>query len=487
MNILDKLKGLLRRMFSKDIYKKITNKDIALSDAMMRNMDVWNAMLKGQAEWCTGDVTSLHLESGICREFANVTLSEMETKLDDEELNESLKKALILLRDNMQDGLGLGSFVLKPIADSGEVEFITGDRIIPISFDSSGELRECAFVEIKPYDDKVTFYRIEQHRLDSEGLTITNRAFKGKDGAIDEEIPLSYVSEWGNLEESVTYPSMEQMDFGYYRNPLSNHIDGSYSGVSIFADAVNLIQKADIQSARIDYEYESGERMIFADWTTVKGDNGNFKLPQRKQRLIVRTDQENQFMEFSPSLRDANFIVGKNEYLREIEFAVSLAYGDLSKNEIVEKTATEIRQSRKRKYDMVTAIQSNLENCIRNFIDAVAFYHAKYTTNYELTISFHDSIMTTEEEERDQDRQDVKDGYMTPLEYRMKWYNEDEETACKTIRMSDAERQQDRSDMALGVLSPIEYRMKWYGETEDQAKKAIQMNRALSVEDNPLS
>ena len=47
----------------------------------------------------------------------------------------------------------------------------------------------------------------------------------------------------------------------------------------------------------------------------------------------------------------------------------------------------------------------------------------------EFTCEFNDSILADEESERQQDRQDVSMGVMSLLEYRMKWYNEDEETA----------------------------------------------------------
>ena len=47
--------------------------------------------------------------------------------------------------------------------------------------------------------------------------------------------------------------------------------------------------------------------------------------------------------------------------------------------------------------------------------------------------NFNDSILTDEETERQQDRQDVSMGVMSHLEYRMKWYNEDEATAQKNL------------------------------------------------------
>ena len=47
----------------------------------------------------------------------------------------------------------------------------------------------------------------------------------------------------------------------------------------------------------------------------------------------------------------------------------------------------------------------------------------------EFVCKFNDSILTDEESERQQDRQDVSMGAMSLVEYRMKWYNEDENTA----------------------------------------------------------
>lgn len=99
----------------------------------------------------------------------------------------------------------------------------------------------------------------------------------------------------------------------------------------------------------------------------------------------------------------------------------------------VEKTATEIRASKNRKYNRVTAIQENLEECLRGFVTGLAFYNGTYTTGVEFVCKFNDSVLTDEESERQQDRNDVSMGVMSLVEYRMKWYNEDEETAIANI------------------------------------------------------
>ena len=126
-------------------------------------------------------------------------------------------------------------------------------------------------------------------------------------------------------------------------------------------------------------------------------------------------------------------INGLNAYLRRIEFNTSLSYGDLSDVNDVDKTATEAKIAKKRKYNMVKAIQSNLEDCLEDLVYALAFYNALTQSGYEFLCTFKDSILVDEEEERQQDRQDLAAGIMRPEEYRAKWYGETLEEAVKNL------------------------------------------------------
>ena len=54
-------------------------------------------------------------------------------------------------------------------------------------------------------------------------------------------------------------------------------------------------------------------------------------------------------------------------------------------------------------------------------------------SGYEFTCTFEDSILTTDKERRELDRQEVAMGAMMLWEYRAKWYGEDEETATKMV------------------------------------------------------
>ena len=433
-------KGIMR-MFGYTTLKNIVGKDITLSDRMIDAINEWKRMMNGEADWITDYVESLKIEEGICREFADATLIEMETRISIDSLDKKYQKAIVDLNENMQEGLGLGSFVLKPIGNSGS-EFVSADKFVPITFGDDGKPLDIGFLTVKRVGQNDYFTRFERHYFTNGNLTIENKCFHSQDPSdIGQTCSLEEVPEWATINPGpVIYPGMQQMDFGYYRNPIKNRIDGSACGVSIFEAAKGRIRKADIQGARLDWEYDSGERAIHVDDRALKKDRktgrfGMAKLNKRLYRGLNLDDGKDKelYKEYSPEMRDEAYKRGLEEYKREIEFIVGLAYGDLSDAQEVEKTATEIKISKARKYNRVTAIQSNLEECLEDFAAGLAFYNGLYMSGYEFMCKFNDSILTDEESERQQDRQDVSMGVMSHLEYRMKWYNEDEETAAENL------------------------------------------------------
>ena len=433
-------KGFMQ-MFGYMTLKQIVGKDITLSDKMIDAINEWKQMLNGQADWITDSIVSLGIEEGICREFADCALVEMETSVSNERLDKIYQKNIASLNENLQEGLALGSFVLKPLGEAA-AEFVSADKIIPIRFGDDGKPIDIAFLTVKKIGDVDYFTRFERHYFINGNLTIENKCFHSQTSR-DIGLPCSLeaVEDWMNIEPGpVTYPGMNRMDFGYYRNPIKNKVDGSACGVSVYESAVELIKKADIQGARLDWEYESGERAIHVDNKALKQDKstGRFGMAKLSRRLYrglnleAGKDQE-LLKEYSPEMRDDAFKRGLEEYKREIEFSVGLAYGDLSDVQEVAKTATEIKTSKNRKYNRVTAIQNNLYDCLEDFAAGLAFYNSMLNSGYEFSCKFNDSILTDEETERQQDRQDVSMGVMSHLEYRMKWYNEDETTAKKML------------------------------------------------------
>ena len=426
-------------MFNYTTLKNIIGKDVALSQPMIDAINKWKKMLVGNADWCGDIVESLKLEDGICREFADSVLVEMEAKiLNNDNMDAVLQKSLSDMNKKLQTGLALGAMVLRPLGPD-KAEYVAADKFIPISFDDSGTPNDIAFLVVKSVGENDYYTRVERHYFTNGNLTIENKCYHSQSQSdIGQNCSLEEVAEWANiLPGPITYPGMTEMDFGYYQNPIENKVDGSSCGVSVYESAENLIRKADVQGARLDWEYDSGERAIHVDERALKNRCGKTYLPRLKKRLYrgLNLDDNNKdlYKEYSPEMRDEAFRRGLEEYKREIEFNVGLAYGDLSDAQEVNKTATEVLASKTRKYNRVTAIQGKLEECLNGFVNALAFYNSSYMSGVEFTCEFNDSILADEESERQQDRQDVSMGVMSLLEYRLKWYNEDEETAKSKI------------------------------------------------------
>lgn len=431
-------KGVLGRMFGYTEMKQIAGTDITMSQTMIDAINRWKDMINGCAGWLdeSRGIISLRSEVGICRELTDIAIGEMECKVSDETLDAVFQSAIRDLNENLQDGLALGSFILKPLGPD-KSEFVSADKFIPVSFGDNGVPNDVMFLTRKRAGETSWYTRVERHKFDeNKNLVIENKCYySSSESNIGLPCSLSAVPEWAQIEPGpITYPGMYKNDYGYFRVPMKNRVDGSPCGVSIYADAEELIRQADIQYGRLDWEYSSGERAVHVDERALRHQGGGkVSMPAGKQRLYrglnLEQGQGELYKEYSPAMRDEAYIRGLEKAYRSIEFVVGLAYGDLSDASEVDKTATEIRASKQRKYNRVNAIQENLRDCLADFVDAMAFYNDMFTSHYEFSCIFNDSILTDEETERDQDRRDVSMGAMSLVQYRMKWYQEDEETA----------------------------------------------------------
>ena len=257
-------------MFSYTTLKNIIGKDVALSQTMIDAINKWKKMLVGNADWCSDIVESLKLEEGICREFADSVLVEMEAKiLNNDKMDKVLQKSLSDMNKKLQTGLALGAMVLRPLGPD-TAEYVAADKFIVISFADDGTPNDIAFLVVKCVGENDYYTRVERHYFTNGNLTIENKCYHSQSQSdIGQICSLEEVVEWANiLPGPVIYPGMVQMDFGYYQNPIENKVDGSACGVSIYESAENLIRKADIQGARLDWEYDSGERAIHIDELT---------------------------------------------------------------------------------------------------------------------------------------------------------------------------------------------------------------------------
>ena len=445
MTILQKIKEVFFKMFHREIQNSY--KTEVLTSEYINSLKLWADMYTGSAPWTNKFIDSLRLETGICRELSNVALSEMTVKANNKKIDGILQETIENLDVHLQKGLALGAFIVRPLG-SGSYEFISAENFVPLKYDKNGKLLSVVLIDTIEKDG--AFYRrLEKHEVSPSSLTITNTAYISKiKTEIGKEIPLASVPEWASLPENVSY-NINKMDLGYFRTPLANDIDGSQAPVSVYQTSTDLIKQADKLSAHLSWEFESGERVVHVDDMFLAPadvrnpeDNKGKVMPELNRRLYrglnIRGLSANDalYKEYSPEFREQNILNGLNSVLRRIEFNAGLAYGDLSDLTANEKTAEEIRTSKQRKYNTVNSIQRKLKECIEDFVFALSFYEGCINANVDVACNFNDSILTSEKEEREIDKQDVALGIMSVVEYRMKWYGETEAIAKRALKAS---------------------------------------------------
>ena len=110
------VRGVMRRMFPAKNIKEALNLDTCVSDEMLDRMNLWRPCIEDMLRGVKKRLCLQGKKEEFVREFANVVLNEMEAKVSVESLDTIFKDAIRDLNENLQSGLALGSFVIKPLA-----------------------------------------------------------------------------------------------------------------------------------------------------------------------------------------------------------------------------------------------------------------------------------------------------------------------------------------------------------------------------------
>ena len=461
--MFEKLKNFIgkvvRRLFSVNSIEKALGVEIDQDTLMSQAITLWSSLYENKPPWLSGTVSTMGLPASISNEIARLVTLELKSEVTGKSerakyLDTQYQKVIKSIRQYTEYACAKGGLVFKPYLDGKNinVEYVQADYFYPVRYGSDGTITAAAFVEQKQVGDK-TYTRLEYHEFDGTKERIVNKAFKSsmKD-SLGNEIALADVDEWKDLTPEANVENIERPTFAYFKIPIANNVD-TYSplGQSVFGRAVDLIQKADEQYSRGLWEFESAERAVDVDISAFKKDSeGKPMVPKGKERLFRTLDADSReifYEQYSPEIRDESHNRGLNKLLRLIEFNCGLAYGTLSDPEQEAKTATEVKQSKQRSYSTVSDIQKSLQSALEHLIYIMDAYAAVYKLSakgdYETSFVWDDSIVVDAEAERLRDLQEMRDGIMSKVEYRMKWYGEDEETAKAKIAEAKGESQED--------------------------------------------
>lgn len=429
----------------------------AVSLTMEQHIGLWYAMMVNTPPWQNCDVKAVGLPAAICREVARPTLVEFTANITGSKradyLNENFQTVKESFNRALELGLALGGVALKP--------YIYGDKMLvdvtgaagfqPTKFDPSGRCIGGVFKD-KPVKVNGTYYvRLESHELNGTTYTIKNKAYySDSSGSVGADAQLTTIPEWADIEPEVTIENVEGPLFAYFKPPIANTADSnSMCGMSIYGDAatVELIKQADEQWERLRWEYKSSERKVLMDGTSSTADMFNKRLFE----VGPFSPNGDFFQHIEPQIRDDAIYRGFQNIVKMIEFDIGLSYGDISDPQLVEKSATEIKNSKQRKYLLISGIQNALGHTFDTLIYAMDVYASLYNLapagDYEAVYDWGDSILDdqeTKDKEFARDMQLVSADIMNAWELRAKYFNEDEATAKAALpKMQDmADEQQ---------------------------------------------
>lgn len=409
--IIERIRQVIRKMLGKENIRDAIGVDVAVSDKMAREIDLWSKMYKNQPPWKRKELKLCGLPAAIAGEFARLVTLELKTEITGNKfLNDEYQTVIDNIRTYTEYACAKGGLAMKPYVSDGhiEVDMVQADRFFPVKFNSRGEVIAAVFMETVTIGKQV-YTRLEYHRHDEKTATyyIINKAF--------------------------------------VRQDLDNVDDSSPLGVSVYSRAVDDIKEADYQWTRILWEFEGSELAIDGDVSLFKRkENGEFDLPKGKERLFRMMDfddDKEQYKVFAPPIRDKSLINGFNAILRRVEFNSGLAYGTLSDLNTVDKTAEEIKTSKQRSYSTVSDIQKALQKALEQLIYAMDVIAQLSNLNggkkYEVSFDWDDSIVIDKEQELQSMQQDATAGLIRKEIYIAAKYGVSEEEALKMMPVQD--------------------------------------------------
>lgn len=445
--IINKIKGWWHKMFD---YNKIVSDfglDIQTSKNILDAIQEWSKIYNKCEPWIDKETKSLHVARTMCEKVAKAVTIEYKSTCSEPYIDNIYQKLLKKKRKYTESMLGKSLIFFRPYYNGKDIKVnvIQADKFIPVSFDDDDNLIGYILID-QVTKGKDIYTRLEYNEYKNSRITIKNICYHGiTDGIIlSKRIPLSEVDKWKDLKDNQCIEGVDRLIGGFATMPTTNDLDNSSPiGQPIYHNAIGILEEIDVQYSRILHEYEGTELAIDIDQSILIADkNGNMKLPKGRERYFRKWNLDdtkiNLLNVFSPEIRDNPLFNGLNEYLIQAENACHLSHGTLAKPEAIEKTATEMKQSKQDYYVTVSDIQAVLQNAFDDLIYGIyvlcKLYNIPVKNNYTVEYDWDDSILVDKDSSRNQSLIERNNDITSDVQYIMETRNMKEKDAIEFVK-----------------------------------------------------
>ena len=455
--MFEKLRGFFMSVFNffhKTTIEEVTGIDTNVSSTMYDHIKLWAELMHGHAPW-----ESEAKPCGILPQIAGRLNYFVTRELGLEVKNEAIERPLKHLNKNIDTVVEyivlMGAGLLRPIYANNKLQYeiIPLGNYLPTKYDFDGTLNGA--IIFKQFIEKNrTYILCENHDFDGLSHRVTMKLYENTDGRL-RQVSLTACTQTAELTPEYTWENCGRPMIVEFRNHCTNKIDGSEVPVAMINDAIDLIEKADRQFARMDWEQEAGEKRVFADRdmfekrTSRNGTTEKTRLTGSLNKLILKIDGDGsgngeKIHEYSPELRTT----AQNEYLqqifRRIELTLNVGKGTVSDAEAVTQTATQYSGGRQELFAIVDKIEDEIAAKYEDAAQVFAYMASAYQVKGAPTGRPESADLYTIKWCDDQTRKDITQAKQTALQ-----------------------------EISAGVLNKWEYRRDFMGEDETTAKANV--------------
>ncbi len=325
------------------------------------------------------------------------------------------------------------------------VDFVRADGIFPLSWEN-GVIRECAFATSQTVSGKVYLY-LQLHLLQPDRTyRIENRLYaspdtESGDAAILTEVPLTALQSTKDIAPVFLTQSPEPLFFINTPNIANNLSPEVPMGISVFANAIDQLMDVDNIFDSLNSEFVLGRKRIMVKPEAIKSLEGEPLFDANDLVFYILPEDSSNgstIHEIDSSLRVEPHVSGLQLALDLLGLKCGFGPNHWKFDAGHITTATQILSANSEEYRTQQKHQLILESLLIRLARRMLFLGRDFLNlaldpDVPISVDFDQSSVENLKEEFDRDIQMLDHGILSKEEFRMKWLNEDVETAVAAL------------------------------------------------------
>lgn len=450
INIIKKLNELGYNTIDSSWYDRIAdwNSWYKGNVEKFHNYTVWNGQRKVK---CTR--YSLGMAKKVCEDWANLLMNEkVAITLEGEKEQAFIKDIFarsnfeVNMNELQEKGAARGTYAIIPRVvnatvsernvKGGEIvlDYITADRIFPLSW-TGREITECAFATVM-VDGKNEYAYLQIHAKENGKYFIENRVYRTNNLTF-LDVSLADVPGLENVPDRI-YTGSEAPQFVIGRYNISNNIeDDNPMGISVYANAVDILKAVDIAYDSYVNEFVLGKKRVMVQVSATKLDGEEEVFDPNDVTFYVLPEDIHDGSIIKPidiSLRTGEHAQGLQDQLNILSAKCGFGQQHYKFDSGNVSTATQIVSENSDLFRAINKHEILVEAMLINLCRLLLrmgnnYISAGLNEDVEISIDFDDSIIEDKAADEERVYRMLSAGIMGAAEARSILMNEDIETA----------------------------------------------------------